>query len=301
MSDGNPLLAGVELGGTKCICLLASGPDDIREEVRVETTTPAETLGAIRAVLARWHDQQGFASVGVASFGPLELDAEAARYGCIVNTSKAGWSGADVLAPLRGFGVPIGLDTDVNGAALAEGRWGGARNLDSYAYITVGTGIGVGSVVRGRTVRGLGHSEAGHLRIPRMRGATWPGVCPFHGDCVEGLASGPAIQNRAGAAGYRLTASDPVWDEVVHALAALLHNLVLTTAPQRILIGGGVVGGQPFLLPRLRTALIESLNGYGAAPEIAEAIESFVAAPVLADRAGPLGAIALAQDALASR
>lgn len=300
MANTGVLFAGVELGGTKCVCLLGSGPDDVREQVRIDTTTPGETLAAIRDVLARWHGGVGFAAVGVASFGPLELDVGAERYGCIVNTPKPGWSGADVLAPLRAFGAPMSFDTDVNGAALAEARWGGARGLDSHAYITVGTGIGVGSVVRGRTVRGLGHSEAGHLRIPRMPGATWPGVCPYHGDCVEGLASGPAIQARAGAPGDRLEASDPVWDEVVHALAALLHNLVLTTAPQRILIGGGVVGGQPFLLPRLRTALIESLNGYGAAPEIADAIETFVAAPELGDRAGPLGAIALARDAFAA-
>ena len=301
MSDQGPMLAGVELGGTKCVCLLASGPGDIREEVRIETTTPAETLAAIQAVLTRWRDQDGFAAIGVASFGPLELDAGSLRYGRIVNTSKAGWSEADVLAPLRGFGTPIGFDTDVNGAALAEGRWGGARGLDSYAYITVGTGIGVGSVVRGRTVRGLGHSEAGHLRIPRLAGETWAGVCPFHGDCVEGLASGPAIHAKAGRPGDRLEPSSPAWDEVVHALAALLHNLALTTAPQRILIGGGVVGGQPFLLPRLRAALIRSLNGYGAAPEIVDGIEGFVAAPALGDRAGPLGAIALAEDALSGR
>ncbi|HWQ86720.1 ROK family protein [Brevundimonas sp.] len=301
MSDRGPLLAGIELGGTKCVCLLASGPDDIREEVRIETTTPRETLAAIRGVMARWRDHEGFAAIGVASFGPLELDPGASRYGCIVNTSKAGWSGADVLAPLREFGAPIGFDTDVNGAALAEGRWGGARGLESYAYITVGTGIGVGSVVRGRTVRGLGHSEAGHLRIPRMPGETWAGVCPFHGDCVEGLASGPAIQAKAGRPGGQLEPSSPEWNEVVHALAALLHNLVLTTAPQRMLIGGGVVGGQPFLLPRLRTALVQSLNGYGATPEIVERIGSFVVAPALADRAGPLGAIALAEDALSGR
>ncbi|HVL40908.1 MAG TPA: ROK family protein [Brevundimonas sp.] len=299
MSDRNPLLAGVELGGTKCVCLLASGPDDIREEVRIATTTPGETLAAIKAVLTRWREQHGFAAVGVASFGPLELDPGAARYGCIVNTSKAGWSGADVLEPLRGFGVPIGFDTDVNGAALAEGRWGGARGLESWAYITVGTGIGVGSVVRGRTVRGLGHSEAGHLRIPRPAGETWAGVCPFHGDCVEGLASGPAIQARAGEPGDGLAPANPVWNEVVHALGALMHNLALTTAPERILIGGGVVGGQPFLLPRLRAALVRSLNGYGAAPAIADRIEAFVVAPELADRAGPLGSIALAEDALA--
>lgn len=299
MSDRSSLFAGVELGGTKCVCLLASGPDDIREEVRINTTTPGETLPAIQAVLQRWHDDHGFAAIGVASFGPIELDPEAARYGCVVNTSKAGWSGADILAPLRGFGVPIGFDTDVNGAALAEGRWGGARDLDSYAYITVGTGVGVGSVVSGRTVRGLGHSEAGHLRIPRLAGETWAGVCPYHGDCVEGLASGPAIQAHAGQPGDQLEPSSPVWNEVVHTLAALLHNLVLTSAPQRILMGGGVVGGQPFLLPRLRAALIQSLNGYGVAPEIVERIEGFVVAPALADRAGPLGAIAVAEDALA--
>lgn len=298
MSNRGPLLAGVELGGTKCICLLASGPDDIREQARIETTSPAETLADILTVLTRWHEAEGFAAIGVASFGPLELDPEAAGYGRVVNTSKPGWSGADVLAPLRGFGVPIGFDTDVNGAALAEGRWGGAQGLDSHAYVTVGTGIGVGSVVRGRTVRGLGHSEAGHLRIPRLAGETWPGVCPYHGDCVEGLASGPAIQAKAGKPGDRLTPSDPAWDEVIHALAALLHNLVLTTAPQRILIGGGVIGGQLFLLPRLRAALTDSLNGYGVAPEIAARIEDFVATPALADRAGPLGAIALAEDAL---
>jgi fructokinase len=298
MSDRRPLLAGVELGGTKCVCLLAAGPDDIREQVRIETTTPGETLPAIQAVLKRWQDQHGFAAIGVASFGPIELDEKADRYGCVVNTSKAGWNGADILTPLRGFGVPIGFDTDVNGAALAEGRWGGARSLESYAYVTVGTGIGVGSVVRGRTVRGLGHSEAGHLRIPRLAGETWAGACPYHGDCVEGLASGPAIQAKAGRSGDRLEPSDPAWNEVVHALAALLHNLVLTTAPQRILIGGGVIGGQPFLLPRVREALIRSLNGYGVAPEIVARIEGFVVAPTLADRAGPLGAIAVAGDAL---
>lgn len=292
------MFAGIELGGTKCICLLASAPDDIREAVRIETTTPVETLAAIQAVLSRWHVSDGYAAIGVASFGPLELDPRSARYGCIVNTSKPAWSGTDVLAPLREFGLPIGFDTDVNGAALAEGRWGGARGLDSYAYITVGTGVGVGSVVRGRTVRGLGHSEAGHLRIPRLAGQTWPGVCPYHGDCVEGLASGPAIQMKSGRPGDQLDPSDPAWDEVVHALGALLHNLVLTAAPQRILLGGGVMSGQPFLIPRLRAALAESLHGYGAAPAIAEAGVAFLTAPALGDRAGPLGAIALAQDAM---
>lgn len=295
MTDPNLLFAGVEMGGTKCVCLLATGPDDIRDEVRIPTTTPAETLAAIEAVLARWQVEQGFQAIGVASFGPLELDPGSPRYGTLVNTPKPGWTGADLLAGLKRFGVPVGLDTDVNGAALAEGRWGGAQGLDSYAYVTVGTGIGVGSMVRGRTVRGLGHSEAGHLRIPRLAGRTWGGACPFHGDCVEGLASGPAIEAQAGVPGADLSPTDPVWEEVVQALAALLHNLFLTTAPQRILIGGGVVAGQPLLLPRLRKALVESLNGYGAGPAIVADIETFLAAPALGTFAGPLGGIALAK------
>lgn len=299
MSERAPLFAGIELGGTKCVCLLASGPDDIRDEVRIETTTPAETLAAIRTVLASW-SQAGFAALGIASFGPLELDPAAGRYGCIVNTPKTGWSDVDLLATIGSYSVPIGFDTDVNGAALAEGRWGAAQGLGTYSYITVGTGVGVGSVIGGLTVRGLGHSEAGHLKIPRLPGATWPGVCPFHGDCVEGLASGPGIEARAGRRGADLDPTDPAWDEVVHALGALLHNLVLTTAPQRILIGGGVVGGQPFLLPRLRGALLESLQGYGVAQVLAGLIDAFVTAPALGDRAGPLGAIALAADAYAS-
>lgn len=295
MTDPILLFAGVEMGGTKCVCLLATGPDDIRDEVRIPTTTPAKTLTAIGTVLARWQVEHGFQAIGVASFGPLELDPGSAHHGTLVNTPKPGWTGANLLAGLKRFGVPVGLDTDVNGAALAEGRWGGAQGLDSHTYVTVGTGIGVGSVVRGLTVRGLGHSEAGHLRIPRLAGRTWGGACPFHGDCVEGLACGPAIQAQAGVPAAELPPTDPIWEEVVQALAALLHNLVLTTAPQRILIGGGVVAGQPFLLPRLRQALVESLNGYGAAPAIVADIDSFVAGPALGTFAGPLGAVALAQ------
>ncbi len=297
MTDVELPFVGVEMGGTKCVCLLATGPGDIREEVRIPTTTPAETLAAIDAVLVRWQAQHGFRAIGVAGFGPLELDPASPLHGTLVNTPKPGWTGANLLAGMTPFGVPVGLDTDVNGAALAEGRWGGARGLDSYAYVTVGTGIGVGSVIRGQTVRGLGHSEAGHLRIPRMAGRNWPGACRFHGDCVEGLASGPAIQAQAGVRAADLPTTDPVWTEVVHALAALMHNLVLTTAPQRILIGGGVIAGQPFLLPPVRQALVESLNGYGVAPAIAEDIEAFVAAPALGTSAGPLGAVALAQAA----
>lgn len=301
-SKGTPgttgrLLAGVELGGTKCICFLASGPGEIREQVRIPTEAPTETLDAIQTVLTRWQTGPGFAALGVGSFGPLDLSPGSPTFGTVVNTPKPGWSGTDLLGPLRGLGVPIGLDTDVNGAALAEGRWGAGRGLESFAYVTVGTGIGVGSVVRGQTARGLGHCEAGHLRIPRLPGSRWAGSCPFHGDCVEGLASGPAILARSGRPAEDLPMTHPVWDEVVHALTGLFHNLVLTTAPQRILLGGGLGGGRPELLPRLRQALIQSLGGYAAADTIAADVDAYLVPPQLGDLAGPLGAIALAPDA----
>lgn len=290
-----PLIAGVELGGTKTICLLASGPDDIRDQVRMATATPEETLSAVRAVLERWQGQQGFAAVGIASFGPLEMDPVHPDHGCIVSTPKPGWSGVDVLGLAAGFNVPAALDTDVNGAALAEGMWGAARGLDAYAYASVGTGVGVGVVVAGRLVRGLGHSEAGHMRVSRLAGDTWIGACPYHGDCVEGLASGAAIRARTGRAAETLSPDDPVWDSVVYAVTGLLHNLTLTTVPQRILLGSGVVAGQAHLLPRIRKALMDSLAGYGHAARIDP--DQFLQLPGLGDQAGPLGAVAIGLSA----
>lgn len=301
VSADAPLVAGVELGGTKCILVLGTGPSDIRAEARIATTTPVETLDAIDEVLRRWQAKQGFRAVGVASFGPISLDPASADHGRIVNTPKPGWSGANVLGRARRWGVPIGFDTDVNAAAFAEGRWGGAVGLSSYAYITVGTGIGVGAIVEGRSIRGLGHTEAGHLRVGRLPGADFAGVCPFHGDCVEGLASGPAIAARAGFPAETLTRSDPAWDEVVYALTGLLHNLALSVAPERILIGGGIGMGQPHLLPRIRKALVESLAGYAQAPRIEAIIDDFLVNPTLGYRAGPMGAMALACKALDPR
>lgn len=297
-SHETPLIAGVELGGTKIVCLLASGPDDIVEQVRIPTTTPDEALGEARKVLSRWHASHGFAALGVGSFGPLELDSRSPRYGRIVSTPKPGWSEADLNVLGADLDVPVRIDTDVNGAAFAEGRWGAARGLLSHAYVTVGTGIGVGSIVGGRSVQGLGHAEAGHVRIGRLPADDWPGVCPYHGDCAEGLASGPALEARAGRPGDQIDPADPAWDMAIHALGGLLHNIVLTTAPERILLGGGVPHGQPWLFPRLRRALLDSLNGYATADRIAADIDQFLRAPALGDRAGPLGAIALGLDAL---
>ena len=295
--SGAPLLAGIELGGTKCVMVLGTGPDDVRAEARIPTATPVETLDAIDAVIRRWQDKHGFQAVGVASFGPLQLNPASPDHGRIVSTPKPGWSGVDVLGRVRRWGRPIGFDTDVNAAAFAEGRWGAARGLSSFAYVTVGTGIGVGAIVEGRSIRGLGHVEAGHLRVGRVPGSTFAGACPFHGDCVEGLASGPAVAARAGFPAETLSRTDPAWDEVVHALAGLFHNLVLTQAPERILMGGGLGMGQGHLLPRIRSVLVQSLAGYAQGAEIARGIDTFLVHPALGHRAGPMGALAIAATA----
>lgn len=285
------MLAGVELGGTKCICILASGPDDVREQIAIPTTTPEATLEAIGTILDSWD----YATLGLASFGPLDLDPASPNYASIINTTKLQWSGTSLLSLARD--KPFAIDTDVNGAALAEGSWGAAQGLDSWAYITFGTGIGVGSVCSGRPLSGFGHSEAGHQRVPRFAFDAFEGICAFHGDCVEGLASGPAIEARAGAGCRDIAADDPAWNFAAHAIAMLCHNLVLTTLPQRILIGGGVAMGQPHMLPRIRQHLAESLGGYANTARITDNIDEFIMLPALGNNAGPLGAVRLALDA----
>jgi fructokinase len=303
MIDQAPLVAGVELGGTKCICMLGTGPEDVRDEVVIPTTDPAATLAAIRAVLKRWHaGATPFEAIGIASFGPLDLRRSSKTYGYITSTAKPGWQYADVLGTLTdGLAVPVGFDTDVNGAAVAEGLWGGARGLNHYAYITVGTGIGVGLVVDDKPMMGFSHAELGHTRIGRQAGDDWSGACPYHGDCVEGLASGSAIAARTGTPGATLPADHPVWSPTAHALGQMLHNLVLTAAPERILMGGGVVEAQQHLLPMIRQEMVRSINGYMVAEQLDGGLDSYVALSSLGGKAGPLGAMALAMSAYERR
>ena len=284
-----PLIAGVELGGTKCVCILASAPDAILDQIVIATTTPDETLGAIEAVLSRWQTDHAMAGLGIASFGPIALDRASDDYGFITTTSKPGWSRTDVAPRLaRAAGVPFAFDTDVNGAALAEQWWGGGVGLDDLAYVTIGTGVGVGLIANGQRVYRQGHPELGHIRIARAGGDSWPGACPFHGDCVEGLASGSAIVARLGERSFDSVGhDDPLWDGVSWALAQLCHTIACATAPRKILLGGGVVMGQPHLLDRVRIMLHDSLAGYLALPD------DYLMPARLGDMAGPLGAIAL--------
>lgn len=299
MSPASKLLAGVELGGTKCVCILGSGPDDVRAQERLPTGEREETLRQIEAVLERWRAQFGpMRALGIASFGPVDLRPGSPTYGFITSTSKHGWRNTDVANRLgRKLGVPVGFDTDVNGAALAEGRWGAAQGLDDFAYVTVGTGIGVGSIVRGRPIFGMNHTELGHIRVVRMPGDTFAGVCPFHGDCIEGLASGPAIEARAGRPAAQLPADHPAWDYVAHGLGQLMHTIVLTTAPRRIFLGGGVPSAQAHLFERIREELKRSLNRYVEGPELEHGLAQYIVPPGLGTSSGPLGALALAADA----
>jgi fructokinase len=279
------LYAGVELGGTNCVAILARGPDDIVAREVVPTETPEATLAALAAILKGWDRP---AALGVASFGPLDLDA-----GRMAATPKPGWAGADILGPLsEAAGAPATIDTDVNGAALAEMRWGSGRGMDDFAYITVGTGVGVGLVVNGRPTRGFGHSELGHIRVARLAGDGFAGSCPVHGDCVEGLTAGPSLKARIGERVDGIAADDPLWDSVAWALAQLCHVIVCAAAPRAIAIGGGVVGNRPHLLERIAAMLVDSLAGYVTLPG-----SPYLCAPALGDNAGPLGAIALAMTA----
>jgi fructokinase len=295
MASTAPLIAGIELGGTKCIALLGTGPGEVRAQQVIPTTDPATTLAAIEAVLDGWT----FDAIGVASFGPLQLDTGAPDYGAITATTKPGWSGTDLVRRLEArHGKPIGFQTDVNGAALAEGRWGAARGMATHAYLTIGTGVGVGLVAGGRPVQGVAHGEAGHMRVPRAPGDTYAGWCRFHGDCVEGLISGPALAERFGCPGKELPDEGPEWDLFVHDLSGLLHNLVTIAAPERIAIGGGVIAAREHLFPRLRVRLAESLGDYGSLAGYAGELDERLGPPGLGAMAGPLGALAVGLNAV---
>jgi fructokinase len=290
-----PLIAGLELGGTKCVAILATGPEDIRARETVPTTDPATTLAALEAVVDGWQ----FDAIGVASFGPLDLDPASPAFGSVSRTPKPGWSGTDLTRRLAArYGKPLAIQTDVVGAALAEGRWGAAQGLSSHCYITIGTGVGVGLISGGQPVQGVAHGEAGHMRVARAAGDSFAGACPFHGDCVEGLISGPALALRFGRPGRDLSDDGPEWDHFVHDLAGLLHNLVMVAAPERIAIGGGVMAAREGLFPLVRARLAASIGGYGSLSDYAGQLDQRLGPPGLGTLAGPMGAVAMGLEAI---
>lgn len=292
-------VAGFELGGTKSIVVIGR-PGAIEKRAVVPTTSPDATLTALNRQLRAWHAEQPVDAIGIASFGPLRLDPAAPDVGTMLPTPKPGWSGAPVAkALLDGFDLPWRIDTDVSGAGLAEYRWGAGAGCSSLVYLTIGTGLGGGLIVDGRPVHGAMHPEIGHIRTRRVSGDSFEGVCPFHGDCIEGLVAGPALRARFGADPAAIAPDHPVWEQVAADLAELLATLLLTAAPERILIGGGVTSGRPFLLPLVHAKAAERLAGYLPYFD-AHAAERMIVAPQLGHDAGPLGALALALAALES-
>ena len=290
---------GVEAGGTKIVCGAGRGPDDLTDVTTFPTTTPTETIGRISDYVTEHAD--GLQAIGVASFGPVDLRESSGTYGYITSTPKPGWNGIDLLGPLRATAdVPIGFDTDVNGAALAEVRWGAASDVSSCVYVTVGTGIGGGAYVDGRLVHGLLHPEMGHLMVHPDPDDPYPGGCPYHGACLEGMASGPAIGERWGTPGQDLTGDDlrRAVDLEAGYLAQGAAAMVCLLSPERLVFGGGVLH-MPGLLDALRARTVAQLNGYIGVPEITERIDSYIVPPGLGDHAGLLGGIALAADAAA--
>ncbi len=297
------LFGGVEAGGTKFVCVVGSGPDDIRGETRFPTSTPAATLGEAVRFFREQQSQHGpLCAVGIGSFGPVDLRAASARFGYITSTPKAHWANTDVAGPFRReLGLPVAFDTDVNAAALGEWRFGAARGLDTFVYLTVGTGIGGGGMANGRLMHGLVHPEMGHVRLPHdLRADPFPGSCPFHADCLEGLASGPAMTARWGRPAETLAADHAAWGLEAHYLALALVGFVCTLSPQRLILGGGVME-QPQLLPLIRRELKALLNGYIQAPEVLDDIDGYVVAPALGGRAGAIGALVLAEELATAR
>jgi len=276
------LFGGIEAGGTKFVCAVGSGPDDVRQEIRYSTTTPAESIGRAIAFFRDVRAQGAtLRAVGIAAFGPLDPNPASPTFGYITTTPKPGWAHADFVGPLR--------------AALGEGKWGAAQGLDTFVYLTIGTGIGGGALVEGRLLHGLMHTEMGHIRIPHDWGNDpFPGVCPYHGDCFEGLACGPAIEARWGQRAETLPPDHPAWALEARYIALALVNTLLSLCPQRIILGGGVME-QAHLFPLIRQEVVALLNGYVQVPAILRDIECYIVPPGLGNRAGVLGAIALAQ------
>jgi fructokinase len=279
---------GIETGGSKWECAIGTGPEDIRAAKTIPTTTPEETIGRAIAFFER---EGPVAAIGVGSFGPVDTKPGSPTWGFITSTPKPGWAHTDVgQAVQRRLGVPVAFDTDVNAAALGEHRWGAAQGLQTFCYVTVGTGIGGGGMTHGELLDGLVHPEVGHMRIPHDREQDpFDGICPFHGDCWEGLASGRAVE-------ARWTGAEPDWELEAHYLALGLVSVIFVLSPERIVIGGGVMQ-VPGLLELVRNEIAALLNGYVLALGTDDGMRDYVTLPGLGSRSGVLGAIALAERA----
>ena len=291
------LYGGIEAGGTKFVCIVASGPEQVVEETRFPTTQPGETIQRAVDFFKPYAERSDLAALGIASFGPVDLNPQSPTYGYITTTPKPGWQNVDLLGEIRkAFDLPVAFDTDVNAAAFGEHYWTPAnRSLDPLVYMTIGTGIGAGVFANGGPIHGLAHTEIGHMYLPHDRGRDpFPGVCPFHGDCLEGLASGPAMEKRWGQRAETLEMDHPAWELETEYIALALVNLVYACSPQRIVLGGGVPE-HPGLHEAVRRKVREYNKGYIQSPTILlDGLDQYIVPPTLGNRSGGLGAIAMA-------
>ncbi|MBE9067806.1 ROK family protein [Leptolyngbya cf. ectocarpi LEGE 11479] len=293
------LFGAIEAGGTKFVCAVGASPDDLRAEIRIPTTTPTETIAQVidffRQQISRWGPLD---AIGVGAFGPVGTQADSSTFGWFLDTPKPGWQQIDFAGMLKQeLSAPVGFDTDVNASALGEYHWGNGQGFDTFLYLTVGTGVGGGAVVNGQLVHGLLHPEMGHIRIPHdLSSDPFPGACPFHQDCLEGLASGFAIEKRWQQKAALLPADHPAWTLEAHYLAVGLVNFMLTFSPERIILGGGVME-QKQLFGLIRSQVRQQMSTYLKVPKIMNDIDSYIVPPKLGGKAGIMGAFVLAQQA----
>lgn len=284
---------GIEAGGTKFVLAAGNGPHDVVDRRTVSTTTPADTLWSAAEFFQRVSSEYRIAAIGIGSFGPLDIPG-----GVITTTPKPGWAGTDIAGFFRNeFGVPVGFDTDVNAAALGEMEWGAARGAGDFVYLTVGTGIGGGAVVNGSLLHGMSHPEMGHIIMPRDASDSFGGICPYHENCLEGLASGPAIEARWGAPASSLPAGHPAWELEAKYLSVALASVIFTLSPRRIILGGGVMKTVG-LIELVREKTLGALNGYLELADIVRRTDEFITPPGLGHNSGVMGAFVLARDEL---
>jgi fructokinase len=294
MNKRKRIYGGIEAGGTKFVCAVGTGPENTRAEIKFPTISPGETIGRAINFFREVMEQEPVEAIGIGSFGPLDLNHDSSTFGYITTSPKDGWTNVDFAGKIANeLGIPVNIDTDVNAAALGEQKWGAARELDTFIYLTVGTGIGGGGVINGKTTRGLLHPEMGHIMLPHdIEKDPFRGTCPYHGDCWEGLAGGTAMEARWGKKPEALPSDHPAWELEATYLAYGIANLVVTISPQRVIIGGGIMK-KSGLIETVRAKVRGILAGYLQAPEITERIEEYIVLPGLGDRAGVLGAMAL--------
>ncbi|WP_068776696.1 ROK family protein [Paenibacillus sp. FJAT-26967] len=287
-------LGAIEAGGTKFVCAVGREDGTVLERISFPTTTPEETMASV----IHFFEDKEVEAIGVGSFGPVDPNKQSPTYGYITTTPKPHWAHYDMLGELRRrFNIPMEFDTDVNGAALGEMTWGAARGLHNCLYITVGTGIGAGAIANGRVIHGLAHPEMGHLLLRRHPQDPYAGRCPYHGDCLEGLAAGPAIEARWGVKASELAADHLAWEIEADYLAKALMSYVLVLSPEKIIMGGGVMK-QEQLFPLIRGRFQQLMNAYVQKPQVLADIDAYIVAPQLGDNAGICGALALASKAL---